>query len=86
VKIYLMAALLGAAVACVSPAASARVNLNIGIGLPGLYAPPPVVYAPQPVYGPPPVVYGAPYYGGGWRGRGPRRGRGYGRGGYRHRR
>lgn len=42
--------------------ASARVNFDIGVGIPAIvapapvYAPPPVYYA-QPVYAPPPVVY-----------------------------
>ncbi len=66
-----------ACVATVSSVAQARVSVDIGLGVPGYYAPPPVVYAPpvyvapQPVYaGPPvyvapPVVYGygpRPYY------------------------
>jgi hypothetical protein len=62
-KRYLIASLLAVAALGVSPLASARVNLNIGVGLPGVYAAPPVVYQ-QPYYSAPPVVYG-----GGWGGR-----------------
>lgn len=67
----ILGAVLGAAVLAVSTAASAHVDVAIGLGIPG------VVYAPaQPVYvAPPPVVYApapvAVAYGGydGWRGR-----------------
>ena len=63
-KQYLIASIIGLAALSASPLASARVNLNIGIGLPGVYSAPPVVYQPQ-YYNAPPVVYG----GGGWGGR-----------------
>ena len=77
-KRYLIASLLAVAALGVSPLASARVDLNIGLGLPGVYAAPPVVYQ-QPYYSAPPVVYG-----GGWGG-GSHRGGDYHRGGnYRH--
>ncbi|MEO8297456.1 MAG: hypothetical protein ABI574_06560 [Burkholderiales bacterium] len=37
------------------------VQWSIGINLPAVYGPPPVMYAPAPVYvQPPPVVYGPP--------------------------
>jgi len=67
-KRLLLTSLLGLAALSLSPLANAaRVNLNIGIGIPGLVVgPPPVVYAPAPVYAPPPVVYGVPYYGYGY--------------------
>jgi hypothetical protein len=43
----------GLAAACVSTAASARVDVGVFVNTPGpFYAPPPVVYAP-----PPPVVF-----------------------------
>jgi len=41
-----------------SSAASARVDLAIGLGLPLFYPPAPVYVAPQPIYAPPPVYYG----------------------------
>jgi hypothetical protein len=56
----------GALAIAVPSAASARVNVNIGInpfGY-GAYAPP-VVYEPAPYYAPPPVVY---FGGGSWGG------------------
>ena len=70
-------ALLAASVALGAPWAQARVDVDIGVGLPGFYAPPPVYYAPPPpvYYAPPPPVYYAPpayyyapgpYYGGGY--------------------
>jgi hypothetical protein len=62
-KRYLIASLLAVAALGASPLASARVNLNIGVGLPGVYAAPPVVYQ-QPYYGAPPVVYGGDGWGG----------------------
>jgi hypothetical protein len=67
-KRLLIISLLGLAAVGVSPLASARVSIGIGIGVPGFVAGPPVVYAPppQPYYAPPPVVYGGGgYYGGG---------------------
>ena len=55
---FIVLGLAGIAAASASFAASARVDLSIGLGLPGyVAAPPPVVYAPQPVYSQPPVVY-----------------------------
>jgi hypothetical protein len=62
-KRYLTATLLGLAALSMSPLANARVDLNIGLGVPGYYGPPPVVYQPQPVYAAPPVVYGNPGWG-----------------------
>jgi hypothetical protein len=60
-KKWIVLSALGIAAAGASLAASAHVDLNIGIGLPGVVAaPPPVVYA-QPAYAPPPPVV---YYGG----------------------
>ena len=69
-------ALLAASVALGVPGAQARVDVEIGVGLPGFYAPPPVYYAPPPpvYYAPPPVYYAppayyyapGPYYGGGY--------------------
>jgi hypothetical protein len=48
----ILGAVLGVAVLAVSTAASAHVDVAIGLGVPG------VVYAPQPVYvAPPPVAY-----------------------------
>jgi len=73
-KHYLNAILVGLAALSLSPLANARVALNIGIGVPGYYGPPPVVYQPQPVYGPPPVVYSDDRWGD--------RGRHYDRGGH----
>jgi hypothetical protein len=51
-----------------SPAANARVDLSINLGLPGVAVapPPPVVYAPPGNYGPPPPVVYNGYYGPGW--------------------
>jgi hypothetical protein len=55
-----------------TPAFAARWSVNVGVGVPGYYAPAPVIVAPPPVYyAPPPpiyvrpapvVVYGAPGY------------------------
>lgn len=47
-----------------STAASARVDVSIGLGFPLYYQSPPVYVAPQPVYVPPPrpVYYGPPAY------------------------
>jgi len=70
-KRLLIASLLGLAALSLSPAASAHVDVSIGLGLPGIVVGPPVVYAPaQPYYAPPPVVYGGGgYYGRpGWHG------------------
>lgn len=50
-KKKILGAVLGVAVLVVSTAASAHVDVAIGLGVPG------VVYAPQPVYAPPPVAY-----------------------------
>jgi hypothetical protein len=68
-------ALLAASVALGVPGAEARVDVAIGVGVPGFYAPP-VVVAPPPVYYAPPPYYYAPgpayyyapgpYYGGGY--------------------
>ena len=61
-------------------AASARVNVDIGInpfGF-GTYPPPPVVYEPDPYYAPPPVVY---FGGGAWGGDRGRRAVGHAGGG-----
>ncbi|MFL9990255.1 hypothetical protein PQR34_03220 [Paraburkholderia sediminicola] len=58
----------GLAAACVSTAASARVDVGGFVNTPGpFYAPPPVVYAPPPpvVYAPVQPAYG---YGYGYRG------------------
>jgi hypothetical protein len=71
----------GVLVLTAASVASARVNIDLGIGIPiGGYAPPPaVVYQPAPYYAPPPpvVYYGGGYWGGDrgrhW-GHGPRRG------------
>ena len=56
-------ALLAASVALNVPGAQARVDVEIGVGIPGFYAPP-VVVAPPPVYyaPPPPVYYAPPAY------------------------
>jgi arsenate reductase len=63
----ILGAVLGVAVLAASSAASAHVDLAVGIGVPGYYA------APQPVYvAPPPpvaVAYGYGYDDGGWRAR-----------------
>lgn len=58
-KRNLLASALGLMLVCASQAASARVDLNIGVGIPGMIygQPPPVVYAAPPVYQAPPVVY-----------------------------
>jgi hypothetical protein len=67
----LIAALIGTAALAASSAASAHVDVAIGLGIPGVvYEAPPVIYAPPQV-----VTYGYPYgyqygYGGGdgdWR-------------------
>lgn len=52
-------AALGGALLTIAPCAQARVNVDIGIGIPGVvYAEPaPVYVAPQPVYVEPPRVY-----------------------------
>lgn len=72
----------GAVALTAAPAASARVNLDIGINPFGYGYAPPVVYAPD-YYDPPPVVYvGGGSWGGG-RGWGGHRGGGHGGG--RHR-
>ena len=63
-------------------AASARVNVDIGInpfGF-GAYPPPAVVYQPDPYYAPPPAVYFGAGSWGGDRGRGPDRRDGRNRG------
>ncbi len=66
-KRLIVTSFIGLAALSLSPLASARVSLNVGIGLPGvIVGPPPVVYG-QPYYAPPPVVYGGGYYGGGGR-------------------
>lgn len=64
---------LAASVALGVPGAQARVNVDIGVGLPGIFAPPiveppPVYYPPPPVaYGPPTYYYApGPHYPGGW--------------------
>jgi len=67
---------IGSALLVISSIAQAHVNVDIGIGVPGVvyaepapvYAPPPVYVAPRPVYVPRPVVvtpvpvYAAPYW------------------------
>jgi hypothetical protein len=53
----ILGAVLGVTVLAASTAASAHVDLAVGIGVPGYYAPPPVYVAPPPVA----VAYG---YGG----------------------
>ena len=67
----------GGAMLAFSLPAQAHVNVDIGIGVPGVvyaepapvYAPPPVYVAPQPVYVPRPVVVApAPVYAPYWRG------------------
>jgi len=80
-KRILVAGILAGVAALTSSAAFARVDVGIGIGIPGVVvaAPPPVYYEPAPVYmaPPPPVVVAprpvvvAPGYGyyDGWRGR-----------------
>ena len=75
----------GVLVLTAASVASARVNIDLGIGIPiGGYAPPPVVYQPEPYYAPPPAVYvGGGYWGGGGGWRGGHRGGHYGGG--RHR-
>lgn len=69
---------LGGTMLAITSTAQAHVNVDIGIGVPGVvyaepapvYAPPPVYVAPQPVYVPRPVVvapapvYAAPYWAG----------------------
>jgi hypothetical protein len=60
VRVSLIMGLCAAALV-VPAAAQARVFVGIGVGLPPVYAPPPVYYAPPPVYyGPPPVAYAPP--------------------------
>jgi hypothetical protein len=59
----ILGAVLGLSVLMVSAAASAHVNVDVGIGVPGYYA-------PQPVYVAPPVVVGYGY--GGYRDEGRR--------------
>jgi hypothetical protein len=63
----LLATLVGAAALAASSAASAHVDISVGLGVPGvIYEEPPVVYAPPPAV----VSYGYPYgyaYGDDWR-------------------
>jgi hypothetical protein len=61
-KKWILLSAIGVAAASASFAASAHVDLSIGIGLPGVVAaPPPVVYAPPPpAYYAPPPAYGPP--------------------------
>src|SRR5260370_30104949 len=62
----ILGAVLGLSALMVSPAASAHVDVSVGIGVPGYYAPAPGYVAP-----PPPVVVGYGY--GGLRLVGPQR-------------
>lgn len=60
--------LLGAAPLAQHAQARTRVNVNLGIGVPGVMfaPPPPVMFMPPPrTYWPPPVVYSR-FYGPGW--------------------
>jgi hypothetical protein len=78
----ILSLVIGAVALTAASAASARVNVSIGInpfGY-GVYAPP-VVYQPAPYYAAPPVVY---FGGGSWGGDRGRRSRGHAGGG-RHR-
>lgn len=71
--------LLAAGAALTSGVAEARVDVGIGIGLPGpayvvppppvYYPPPPVYYEPAPVYVEPQPIIVAPGYYGDWRAR-----------------
>lgn len=64
----MLGAVLGVAVLMASGAASAHVDVAIGLGVPGVYAPPPPVYvAPPAVYAP--VAVGYRGYDDGWRAR-----------------
>jgi hypothetical protein len=77
----IVALVFGAVALTAASAASARVNVSIGInpfGY-GAYAPP-VVYQPDPYYAAPPVVY---FGGGSWAGDRGRRSGGHARGGRR---
>ncbi|MFM0730262.1 hypothetical protein PQQ52_07150 [Paraburkholderia sediminicola] len=59
----------GLAAACVSTAASARVDVGVFVNTPGpIYAPPPVMYAPPPVVYAPQPAYGYGYRGDYYRG------------------
>ena len=66
-KSWLSAAVIGSALVFGASAASARVDVGIGIGIPPLVVGGPVYAAPPPVvYAPPPVAYAAPAYGYGY--------------------
>jgi hypothetical protein len=67
-KSWLSLAVIGSALVFGASAASARVDVGIGIGIPPLVVAPGPVYAAPPavVYGPPPVAYAAPAYGYGY--------------------
>ncbi|KVX24400.1 hypothetical protein WL03_30550 [Burkholderia ubonensis] len=53
----LIGAVLGAAALAASGVASAHVDVAVGIGVPGVYAPPQPVYVAPPVAYAPPVTY-----------------------------
>jgi hypothetical protein len=63
----MLSLVIGAFALTAASAASAHVDVSVGInpfGF-GYFAPPPVVYQPAPVYAPPPAVYvGGGYWGG----------------------
>jgi hypothetical protein len=67
-KSWIIAALIASPLALGATAASARINVGIGIGIPALVVPAPVVAPPPVVYAQPPVAYAAPpaYYGYGY--------------------
>jgi len=81
-KKEILSLVFGALALTAASAASARVDVVVGInpfGF-GAYPPPPVVYQPDPYYAPPPVVY---FGGGAWGGDRGRRSVGHARGGER---
>lgn len=79
-KLRILSLVFGVLALMAASAASARVNVSIGINPFGYgeYPPPPVVYQPDPYYAPPPVVY---FGGGSWGGDRGRRVEGHPRGG-----
>lgn len=79
-KKEILSLVFGALALTAASAASARVDVVVGInpfGF-GAYPPPPVVYQPDPYYAPPPVIY---FGGGAWGGDRGRRAVGHAGGG-----
>jgi len=70
-KRYLAASIVAGIALLASSGAMARVDVGIGIGIPGVVvaAPPPVYYEPEPVYVAPQPVVVAPGYYDDWRAR-----------------